>query len=321
MSDTYRVRNWPDYNKALVQRGSICLILDKAVLSGWHSVSDTPKARGRKHLYSDLAIESVLMLGQLFKLPLRATSGFAASVFKLLGITDIQVPDYTILCRRRQSLNNYYFQKSAKVPVAYVLIDSTGLRLYTASQWKRSRFRYSQDKARWRKLHVAMDGQSLNILDIQITPSNTSDCLVFPTLLKCLPQKVTHVIADGAYDNTRCYRAAKQKDVIPIIPPTTRARLQSENRNLVKDATLAMRDHNVRLMRVHGKGTQARSMWKKSSGYHKRSRVENAMFRLKRLFSDCLSAKGLHAQTVEMSMRCNWINYWNSLAMPQSYKI
>ena len=49
----YRVQNWPEYNRALVSRGSLTLWLDDDVLQGW-------RARGGKgRRYSDMAIRAV----------------------------------------------------------------------------------------------------------------------------------------------------------------------------------------------------------------------------------------------------------------------
>ena len=51
----YRVRNWADYNKALVKRGSVTLWFEEKNLENWHHNKPSGK-RGRPYYYSELAI-------------------------------------------------------------------------------------------------------------------------------------------------------------------------------------------------------------------------------------------------------------------------
>ena len=50
-------------------------------------------------------------------------------------------------------------------------------------------------------------------------------------------------------------------------------------------------------------------------GYHRRSLVETAMFRLKRL-GDRLMARGFDAQVAEVHIRIAVLNRWTMLGMP-----
>lgn len=70
----YRLRNWPQYTQALVQRGSLTVWFDEAVVAQWYSEVETGK-RGSPQTYSDMAIGCALTLRTVFKLPLRATQG------------------------------------------------------------------------------------------------------------------------------------------------------------------------------------------------------------------------------------------------------
>ena len=51
----YRVTNWRDYNRALVELGSITLWIDQDVLDGWRATG------GKGWRYSNLAILTALM--------------------------------------------------------------------------------------------------------------------------------------------------------------------------------------------------------------------------------------------------------------------
>ena len=93
----YRVRNWPAYEAGLKRRGDLTLWIDEAALDGWQAPRrNTP---GGQAIYSDLAIEMVLMLRMVFHLALRQAEAFAGSVLRLLGL-DLCVPDHTTLSRR-----------------------------------------------------------------------------------------------------------------------------------------------------------------------------------------------------------------------------
>ena len=75
---TYRVRNWREYNKFLVQRGSITLWVSEEVLEKW-DVSVKTGRRGRPKEYADELILCALYLKAIYHLPFRAVEG-------LLGI-------------------------------------------------------------------------------------------------------------------------------------------------------------------------------------------------------------------------------------------
>ena len=81
----YKVTNWPEYNKALRQRGDITIWFTEEALAAWHPAKTG--ARGRPQEYSDLAIETTLFIRQVFHLPLRQTEGFMNSLTRLMKST------------------------------------------------------------------------------------------------------------------------------------------------------------------------------------------------------------------------------------------
>ncbi|WP_247144664.1 transposase, partial [Escherichia coli] len=80
----FKITNWPTYNKALINRGSITFWLDDEAIQAWYE-SATPSSRGRPQRYSDLAITTVLVIKRVFRLTLRAAQGFIDSIFSLMG--------------------------------------------------------------------------------------------------------------------------------------------------------------------------------------------------------------------------------------------
>ena len=98
----YKINNWAEYNKALIQRGSLTIWVQEGALQGWFA-KGTPKKRGRRQIYSNDAMLMLLVLREVYRLPLRAMQGLAESIFCLMGIC-LRVPCYTQVCRRAKTL-------------------------------------------------------------------------------------------------------------------------------------------------------------------------------------------------------------------------
>ena len=63
---TYRIRNWKQYNESLVQRGSLTFWIDEEAIQQWNLCERTGE-RGRPLLYSDTAIQCALLLRAVFR--------------------------------------------------------------------------------------------------------------------------------------------------------------------------------------------------------------------------------------------------------------
>ncbi len=99
---TYRLRNWKQYNKALVGRGRLTLWVSAETTANWNNTARTG-TRGKPATDTDTVILWMASLQEIYPLPLRATEGLLASVIRLLGV-GWSVPDYTTLCRWRKVL-------------------------------------------------------------------------------------------------------------------------------------------------------------------------------------------------------------------------
>ena len=71
----YRVRNGAAYDAGLKQRGSLTMGLSPQAIKAWYDQG--PTRRGSSYTYSDLAIQTALMMRLLFHLPLRQTEAFS----------------------------------------------------------------------------------------------------------------------------------------------------------------------------------------------------------------------------------------------------
>jgi len=150
----YRVKNWSEYDKALVQRGSITFWLSDDFERVWRYNGE--RQRGSQFEYSDQAITIMLTIKKVFHLPNRAVEGFVRSIFALLGV-NLSVPDHTTLSRRGKKLK-VVLPKQVNRHIDIVL-DSTGLKVYGEGEWK-VRTHGKSKRRTWRKLHLAVDPRS-----------------------------------------------------------------------------------------------------------------------------------------------------------------
>ena len=88
----YKVTNWRDYEAGLRQRGSLTIWFSEEAVAAWRAAPrTTPGGQAR---YSDLAVETALILRTVFHQPLRQTEGLVGSLLELMGL-DLPVPDHS----------------------------------------------------------------------------------------------------------------------------------------------------------------------------------------------------------------------------------
>lgn len=304
-SSTYRLRNWPQYITALINRGSLSLWLDTYSIARW--LNHQPSARrGRPILYADAAIECALLMREAYHLPLRQTQGLIHSLFQLLKI-DMPVPHYSTLCRRARKLS-IKLASDPKHQALHLLVDSSGFKVYGEGEWY-TRLRKQFHRRTWRKLHIGVDHSSGLIVSALGSHKDLLDRNAVAFLLNQIESPVAAVYGDGAYDFRDCYKAIFEKRAEPVIPPKQRAVLHEQT---------FMKGRNQNIKQVKRLGL---AKWKKRRGYNRRSLVETAFYRLKRVFSDRLRSKRADSQDAEMIIRCEALNRMTRLGMPESYAV
>ena len=305
----YRIRNWAQYNKALVKRGSLTLWFDEESIAGWRCARKTG-SRGRPKSYSDTSILCMLTLKAVFKISLRATQGLVASLIDLLALP-IEAADYTTLCRRQKNLTVPLKIKKTNEPL-HAVFDSTGLKIFGEGEWKVRQHGYSKRRT-WRKLHLGLNEASGEIIARVVSTNDIGDGEVLPDLLEQIKSPLSQASGDGAYDSFENYDLLEKCGAKITIPPRENAKIRQHGNS--KESPLA-RDEIIRSIRKIG-----RAEWKKQNGYHRRSLAETAMFRFKQIFGDNLHAILFKSQAVESFIKCNVLNKMTSLGMPESYAI
>lgn len=304
----YRIRNWSAYNRALIQRGSLPLWVDEAALQTWRY--DGPPQRGAQYIYSDSAIRCVLTLRAVYGLALRATEGFARSLFALLEVA-FPVPTYSTLSRRAATLAVELGAKRRRGPL-HLVIDSSGFKIYGEGEWKVRQHGWSKWRT-WRKLHVAVDEATGEIMAAVASEAGVADSDALPDLLEGLEGELRQVSADGAYDTRQCYDEVEQRGALAIIPPRRDAKIWPHGNC---SAPPWQRDENLRGIRAKG-----RRRWKQEAGYHRRSLAETAIFRGKTLLGGSLRARLFAQQATELFIKVAALKRLTHLGLPESYPL
>ena len=268
----YRVMNWPDYDRGLVRRGDIRFWIDESALEQW----DAAKRRtpGGQRRFSELAISTTLMLGVVFRLPLRQTEGFVRSLVDLMGC-DLPVPDHTTLSRRRRTVD-VVVETSTNKRSTDIVLDSTGLKFFGAGEWARAK--HGETRRSWRKLHISVDPASSEIRTHELTGDDTADATMAGPLVAGSGGMIRRVFADGAYDGepvTKAIREARPPNSPPeiIIPPRATSIPPPDTPHGGSE-----REHHA--AEIASKG---RMNWQKRQGYGLRALGETAMARVNRL--------------------------------------
>jgi IS5 family transposase len=304
---TYRLRNWSQYNKALVRRGSLTLWVSDDMIAHWRETQHTGK-RGAPRNYTDPVILCMATLQEVYHLPLRATEGLMLSVVKLLGV-DLDVPDYTTLCRRRKVVEVELPRLRKDAPV-HIVVDSTGIKVYGEGEWKVRQHGYSKRRT-WRKLHFGVDQATHEFVAVVVSTNDFKDSQLLPDLLAQVEDEIKQVSADGAYDTRNCYEAIRAREARAAIPPRKGARIWQHGNT---KGERHIRDENLREIRRTG-----RAQWKRESNYHRRSLAETQVFRVKMIFGERVSARSFEGQAAQMLVRCATLNRMTHLGMPDSY--
>ena len=191
-----------------------------------------------------------------------------------------------------------------------VVLDSTGLQVFKQGEWDAEK--HGRTSRQWRKLHLAIDALTGEIVAHVLTDKDVGDIAAVPVLLATVEGPIASVIADGAYEGASVYKAAslRQHDPPPdvIIPPRASLVINDENAN-----TSTARDRHVRYIAEKG-----RMAWRKATAYGRRSSVETAIGRYKHIISPKLRARSSDGQQGETAIAVQILNRMTRVAKPIS---
>ena len=304
----FKVRNWREYDAALRSRGSLTMWVTPEAIDCWAAEPRT--TRGGQSSYSDLAIETSLMLRLVFGQALRQTEGLMASIFELLGV-DLKAPDHSTVSRRAMSLKSISKQCVLPAQPAHILIDSTGLRVFGAGEWLQAKHG-KKSRRSWRKLHLAVDANTGLIVASILTEQDVDDPSQVGPLLDQIEHEIDQVTADGAYDGEPTYETIAKRDpqIQVVIPPRVTAQPSAQ---LETDPT--KRDtHLLMIQSLGGLG------WQEAVGYGTRALVETTMGRFKAIIGPRLRAHDWKGQRTEAAVAVAVLNRMLSAGRPNSVR-
>ena len=203
------------------------------------------------------------------------------------------MPNFSTLSCRQKTLQVNIPYRGSDGPL-HLLIDSTGIKVEGTAR------KHGGPKRRvWRKIHLGIDKEMLQVRAVEITGSHIGDAPILPDA------EIAHVTADGAYDTRKCHDAFADRGAHAVIKP----RKNAKPWKTVIAGALA-RNEALRAARYLG-----RAIWRNWSGYHRRSRVETKMHCVK-LLGQRLMARDLDRQVAEVQVRIAVLNGYTALGIP-----
>jgi Transposase DDE domain len=184
-------------------------------------------------------------------------------------------------------------------------VDSTGLSVVGEGEWAAAR----HGQRGWKKLHLGVDAAGM-IMAYRLTEATVDDATTGIDLIEAVDGDLASVTADAAYDTVAFYEAASAQGTTVVVPPTKTAKVSRRR------PRSGARDRTIKSVEKLG-----RRRWKKASGYHRQTRVENAVFRYKSIIGESLRACSPDGRVTEACLACNILNRMTELGRPHSYAI
>jgi hypothetical protein len=255
MSNTQKkIRNWSEYNKSLVKRGQLLLSFDSDYIDQLYY--NSAQRKGGQVIYSPQMYEFLLNIKVLLRLPWRATIGFALSLLqKAFPSFSPQVPNYSHASRACKALKLRVkpmgLTSKTDLNIAF---DSTGVNVYSTSGYHQRKYGKEglyRKREQWKKVHLAIDLDSLQIVSMAYTESSVNDCEVVDELWDAISKPINSVRADGAYDTFDVYERGHREGTQIIVPPAITSKAQDELKNppKIKKESLEARDTTIHFIR------------------------------------------------------------------------
>jgi len=304
--------NWSEYNRALINRGSVTIWIDADAQKKWLATNPKDKV-GRPQTYSDDAILMLLVLREVYHLPLRALQGYTMSIFELMKLS-LKVPSYTQISRRASQLNRTLQTLKSRKPID-IVFDSTGLKIYGEGEWK-VRTHGKSKRRKWKKVHVGIDPETQKVIVFELTENSKGDAETAEIMLDKVKGPLGTIRGDGAYDSGKLRDKVHKRGGKNLYPPPKKAKYKGAESGWERE-----RDSMLAEIQGLGGDEEARKLWKKLRGYHKRSLVETTMYRLKRLCGERLRFRKEESQHAEILSKVLMLNKFLEIGKPKNGRV
>ena len=137
---------------------------------------------------------------------------------------DCFVPNFSTLSRQQKTLQVNIPHRGSDGPLN-LLIDSTGVKVEGEGEWN-ARKHGSTKRRVWRKMHLRIDEETLEVRAVENTGSNIGDAPILPDLIDQIPpdEEIASITADGAFDTRKCHDAIADRGAHAVIPPRKNAK-------------------------------------------------------------------------------------------------
>ena len=207
----------------MINRGNINFWISEDLVDMWRAKKC--KQVGRPFYYSDLLIEAICILRFQFNFLLRQTEGFFRSLVKMMGWA-VPIPSYTQICRRMRRLKIPHLK--SRRGVTDIMLDATGLKVFGAGEWRKKKY---GGKRGWKKLHLAMDANTGEIILAEITDQYTHDTTYVKAALKRANTLPGKLLIDGAADTLKMYALSDEYNKQLMTPPRNGGVIRKEKRS------------------------------------------------------------------------------------------
>nr|PMH94872.1 hypothetical protein BCU54_17015 [Vibrio lentus] len=115
-------------------------------------------------------------------MPLTALQGFVVSMFGLAHVP-LSCPHYTCIIRRAKQVEAS-FKTKARGAIHHLAFGATGLKIYVEGEWKVKKHGTDGKRRVWRKLHIAVDTSTHEVIAAELSLSKVTDRELPPNLPK-----------------------------------------------------------------------------------------------------------------------------------------
>jgi hypothetical protein len=301
------LRNWRDINQRLVNRGRPSTYLKPAVAKQEVDLSTmNHKKVGKPYSFSNMLIIAAFAIKSVFKLGYREAAGNVKDFLDSISVKlhpDFRTIQWRVSQMERDGIKLMIRQKGKSN--LKVIIDMSGVKSENDGEYRT--VKYGKIKV-WQEIHIAIDGETHKILNMEVTENDVKDTEEFIPLLKPITEMndVDTVITDGGYDSEENFKYSDDNNIKTLIPVHINAIKGKHKRKRIEeqlglDFRRGFPKRNIHLTKELRRQNQ--DQWKKTSGYHSRSLVETVFSVFKGAFGEYTFSKSKKMKKKELLLK------------------
>jgi hypothetical protein len=288
------LRNWKDYNEALVKRGEI--LIDMDFVANWSEELKTMNGgkEGARFRYPESFVK-LLAVVHAYILPYRQLEGFMRALTR--HVDGLKAPDYTTMWWRISELKVDLDSSVEPGKDVTIAVDSSGIKVSNRGEWIRHKWKV---KRGFIKIHIAVDTQTKQIVAMEVTKETVSDGKMLGPLVEDSAQKtdVKRVLGDGAYDSRKNFTMLAGKNIDPVIRVRKNSSFKAKGCMARKQAVVEQLGNPE---------------WKREKGFGYRWMPESAFSSIKRVFGEHITSVKWRNIVHELLLKASIYNLFTAM--------